>query len=76
MCIDLSDMAHTWRTEDNLQNFVLSFDHLGTRDHTWVLRLSGRHLYLLNQCYGPYHHICRKQKCGINLLFMKTYEFL
>lgn len=35
-------------TEDNLEKYCLMFHNVGSRDQTQVLRLSGKHLYLLS----------------------------
>lgn len=36
--------VHMWRSEDNLQESVLSFHHVGHRDGAWVIRLGSRYL--------------------------------
>lgn len=36
MCVGISATAHAWRSEDNLQELVLSFNHMGPRDQIQV----------------------------------------
>ena len=39
---------HVWRSEDNLQEWVLSFHHVDPREQTQVVRLGSKCLYLLS----------------------------
>lgn len=38
-------VAHTWRSEDTLEEGVLSFFSVGTKDWTQVTRLGNKHFY-------------------------------
>lgn len=56
----LHAMVHTWRSEDNLWESVLSFDH------SPVCQLDSRCLYPLSHLPGPYlsvYHECKMQAC-------------
>lgn len=46
-------MTGTWRSEDNLQELVLSF-HAGPKDQTEVGKLGGQHLYPLSHFTSPW----------------------
>ena len=46
---------YTWRLEDNVQELVLSFHHVGSRDGIQVTRLGGKLLSLVS-----YHHLLLK----------------
>lgn len=37
-------MANVWKSEDNLWEWILSFDHVSPRDPTQVVRFGGEHL--------------------------------
>lgn len=37
-------LEHMWRSEDNLQEFILSFHYVDSRYRTWVIRLGTRTL--------------------------------
>lgn len=39
--------ARMWKSEDSFQKSVLSFNHVGSRAGTQIVRLGGEHLYLL-----------------------------
>lgn len=53
-CAHTCTWAHMWRSEDNLQEVVLSFDHVGTRDWTKVIWLGGKWPYLLSYLSSPH----------------------
>lgn len=38
-------MVLMWRSEVNLQELILSFHPVGTKNRTWLIRLGGKHLY-------------------------------
>lgn len=46
-------MAGLWRSDDTLQELVLSFHPVGSRDHTKVFRFGDKHLKLLSHLYRP-----------------------
>lgn len=47
MCKHISAMAYVWKSEDNCESW-LSY-HVGFGDGTQIIRISGIHLYPLNQ---------------------------
>lgn len=47
-------MACMWRPEDNYQQSVLSFYHMGPWDWTWVIRFGSRSLYLMSPLSGHF----------------------
>lgn len=50
VCVEIDNQAtvHVGRSEDNLQESVPSFHHVGLRDQAQVIRLGGKHLYSLS----------------------------
>lgn len=54
VCVCVCALAHMWRSEDNLQELVLSFDHVGSRDWTKVIWLGSKWLYLLSYLASPH----------------------
>lgn len=46
MCADTSAIKCLWRSEDNLEELVLSFHHVVPEDQTQVFKLGDRHLVL------------------------------
>lgn len=44
---------HLWIPEDNFQESVLSFYHVGPRGRTWVIRLGNVCLHLMSQLISP-----------------------
>lgn len=44
----MSAVAHVWRSEDSLQELVLSY-HEGPRDHTQIVTLGSKWLHSLSQ---------------------------
>lgn len=54
--------AHLWRSEDKLQESVLSFGHVGPLDQILVISLDGSLLHLLSHLDGPllYVHMCMR----------------
>lgn len=42
---------NVWRSEDNLQESVLSFYYVGSREGTVVTRLGNRYIYLMNESH-------------------------
>lgn len=53
ICVHMCIVSYMWGSEDNLCELVLSFDFVGLRAWTWVIRLGGRHLYQLSELTGP-----------------------
>lgn len=43
----------TWKSENNLEELVLSFYHMGHRDQTWILRIGGKPSYPLSHPDNP-----------------------
>ena len=41
------------RIEDNLRELVFSVHYVGPRDQTHIIRLGGKHLYLVSHLSGP-----------------------
>lgn len=44
-CVCVIAMACVWRSEDNFWELVLSFYHVGSWNHTEVVRLGGKVLH-------------------------------
>lgn len=40
--------TYMWRSEDNIDESILSFQHVGPSDQTPVVRFSSKHLYQLS----------------------------
>lgn len=52
ICVHMHAMTRVWRSEDHLEELFLSFYHVGARDGTQMVRLSGKHLYLQSHVVG------------------------
>lgn len=78
----------TWKSEVNLWELVLSFNHVGSWDKIQVVSLGCRHLYPLSHCAGPLNFfvtqnifilanatICKK-KINIYLFYMWVFHLL
>lgn len=50
-CIHVT--VYVRRSEDNLEELVLSFHYMGSGDQTQVIRLGGKPLYPLSRFAGP-----------------------
>lgn len=56
MCIQMCPphtTAHTWRSENSLREWFLSFHHLSSGDQTQVVRFGSKHIYLLSPLTSP-----------------------
>lgn len=55
LCVHVWSRAtvHLWTLEDNFQESVLSFYHVGPRNGTWVIRLGNMCLHLMNHLINP-----------------------
>lgn len=62
VCMCTYARAHLWRSEDKLQELVLSFGHVGPRGQTLVISLDGSLLHLLSHLDGPLLcvHVCMR----------------
>lgn len=62
VCMCTYARAHLWRSEDKLQESVLSFGHVGPRGQTLVISLDGSLLHLLSHLNGPLLcvHVCMR----------------
>lgn len=58
----LRGCAQVWRSEDNHQESVLSFHHLGSGDETRVDRLGGRNFYPLSHFSAQFSLISNEMK--------------
>lgn len=47
VCRGMHVMVHVGRSEVNLWELLLFFQHVGSGDQTWVVRLGGQHLACL-----------------------------
>lgn len=52
ICVHMHAMTRVWRSEDHLEELFLSFYHVGARDGTQMVRLSGKRLYLQSHVVG------------------------
>ena len=60
--------AQVWRSEDNHQELVLSFHHLGSGDQTRVDRLGGRDFYPLSHFSAQFSLISNEMKNILKIL--------
>lgn len=52
-------LTSVWRSEDKLGELALFFHHMESRDHTWFIKLAGKHLHLLLHLAGLHGNICK-----------------
>lgn len=45
--------VYVWRSEDNVEELVLSFHYMGSGDQTQDIRLGSKPLYPLSRLAGP-----------------------
>lgn len=46
-------LTHMGKSDNNVQELILSFHHIGSRDQTQADQLDSKYLYLLNHYTGP-----------------------
>lgn len=46
VCVCVS--PYVWRSDDKLQELILSFYHVRPGDQTWVISLGSKHIYLFS----------------------------
>lgn len=73
MCVTM----HVWRSEDNLQESVLSFQHVVSGALTQIVRLGSKHLCPLSYLTSPYYIVLIslpniKIACGQHLFTVGT----
>jgi hypothetical protein len=61
-------VQHIWSSEDNSVELVLSFQNMGSRVLTWIVRINSRHLY-------PQAILLAQKKSFFCLLFVVVVVF-